>query len=153
MKRPRTTVTLIAIAFLAAGMVLGWRLGAVHRELSDSYGMAWLMQDVWTERSGSEKHDLRIDLVFGAAINQIRALRTTVAGRIAEPYILGGSSLASEHARSIHQLHIVPGAPGVTRPSKESSSEQTGTGQPATRSESDLEGRDKPQPEADGRSR
>jgi hypothetical protein len=32
-------------------------------------------------------------------------------------------------------------------------SEQVGAGQPATRSESDPEGGDKPQPEAEGRSR
>jgi hypothetical protein len=35
----------------------------------------------------------------------------------------------------------------------EKEGEQAGTGQPATRSESDSEGGDKPQPEAEGRSR
>jgi hypothetical protein len=41
----------------------------------------------------------------------------------------------------------------VVRPESEKEGEQVGTGQPATRSESDLEGGDKPQPEAEGRSR
>ena len=54
----------------------------------------------------------------------------------------------SENPDSYTQAEDDPSDPFAKKPA-----EQGGAGQPATRPESDLEGKDKPQPEAEGRSR
>jgi hypothetical protein len=109
-----------------------------------------------------------IEVIFadGSHINARGASVTANGISFERPYEFSGpkgSSIDSKDsgsvfliARDLSSFKMIPAPGGTTSfstPVKITEAEQDGTEQPATRSESDSEGDDNPQPEAEGRSR
>ncbi len=77
--------------------------------------------------------------------NGVYPFRVNMSNKV----VTGGPVISPEVLESADKL--LPDLIGVAKETKKA--EQAGTGQPATRPESKLEGSDKPQPDAEGRSR
>jgi hypothetical protein len=152
------SLRIIAIAFLAVGIVsLAWNSGyrKGDKNASERESKAWEA----LLASG------RLNGITDGMHRWARSLSITQAGYIADDYqsgyehFLEACAKVPENSRASWLMDNHTN--GKMKPDEfrsilleyQNQAEQGSTGQPATRSESDSEGGDKPQPEAEGRTR